>query len=44
MIGAQFAIALQGIRQGVNLSPAQEAVWKQLVTTNMLAIDAELAS
>jgi hypothetical protein len=44
MIGAQFAIALQGIRQGLNLTPAQEAVWKQLVTTNMLAIDAQLAS
>jgi hypothetical protein len=44
MIGAQFAMALQGIRQGLNLTPAQEAVWKQLVTTNMLAIDAQLAS
>jgi hypothetical protein len=44
MIGAQFAIALQGIKAGLNLSPAQEAAWKQLVTTNMLAIDAQLAS
>jgi len=44
MIGAQFAIALQGIKKGLDLSPAQEAMWKQLATTNMLAIDAQLAS
>ena len=44
MIGAQFGQALQGIYAGLNLSPAQQAVWKQLVTTNMLAIDAQLAS
>ena len=43
-IGAQFAMALEGIRKGLDLSPAQQAVWKQLVTTNMLAIDAQLAS
>ncbi len=28
----------------INLTPAQEAMWKQLVATNMLAIDAQLAS
>ncbi len=43
-IGAQFAMALRGIFAGLDLTPAQAAKWEGLVKTNMLAIDAQLAS
>jgi len=42
-IGAQFAMALQGIYAGLDLSPAQAARWEGLVRTHMLAIDTQLA-
>jgi hypothetical protein len=43
-IGAQFAMALRGIYAALELTPAQAAKWESAVRTNMLAIDAQLAS
>jgi hypothetical protein len=44
MTGALFAEAIRGILQGLELSPGQQAAAPELVRTQLLAIDAQLAS